>query len=158
MDGDAGNIRTAVDILQQRFGDRLTTNQTIRERHGTDESYHAPKAPDAVVFPETREEVQEIVRICAEHRTPIVPYGVGTSLEGHIAALRGGVSIDLGQMNAYCLRIRRAHYAAQVPARQIHRVDVGMVPLESQECPGGYYDHDAYHGCLVRAVCHHLFP
>ena len=100
MDGYAGTIGTAVDILQQRFGDRLTTNQTIRERHGTDESYHAPKAPDAVVFPETREEVQEIVRICAEHRTPIVPYGVGTSLEGHIAALRGGVSIDLGQMSA----------------------------------------------------------
>ena len=100
MDGDAGRIKTAIDILQQRFGDRLTTNATIRGRHGTDESYHAPKAPDAVVFPQTREEVQEIVKICAEHRTPIIPFGVGTSLEGHIAALQGGVSIDLGQMNA----------------------------------------------------------
>ena len=106
MDGDAPQIGTAVDILRQRFGDRLTTNDTIRDRHGTDESYHAPKAPDAVVFPQTREEVQEIVRICAGHRTPIIPFGVGTSLEGHIAALQGGVSIDLGQLNSV-LRQRR---------------------------------------------------
>lgn len=100
MDGSAGEIQTAIDILKQRFGDRLTTNQTIRDRHGTDESYHAPKAPDAVVFPQTTDDVIEIVNICREHRTPIIPFGVGTSLEGHIAALQGGVCIDLAQMNA----------------------------------------------------------
>ncbi|MEK9647050.1 MAG: FAD-linked oxidase C-terminal domain-containing protein [Alphaproteobacteria bacterium] len=99
MDGAAGQIQTAIDILSQRFGDRLTTNADIRERHGTDESYHAPKAPDAVVFPHTTDEVVEIVNICREHRTPIIPFGVGSSLEGHIAALEGGVSVDVGQMN-----------------------------------------------------------
>ncbi len=99
MDGAAGQIQTAIDILRQRFLDRLTTNADIRERHGTDESYHAPKAPDAVVFPHTTEEVVEIVNICREHRTPIIPFGVGSSLEGHIAALEGGVSVDVGHMN-----------------------------------------------------------
>ncbi|MEE2998176.1 MAG: FAD-linked oxidase C-terminal domain-containing protein [Pseudomonadota bacterium] len=100
MDGKVSQIKTTIDILRQRFGNRLSTNQTIRDRHGTDESYHAPSAPDAVVFPDTREEVQDIVKICGEHDTPIIPFGVGTSLEGHIAALRGGISIDLGKMNA----------------------------------------------------------
>ena len=99
MDGNSGQIQTAIDVLRQRFGDRLTTNQTIRDRHGTDESHHAPKSPDAVVFPQTADEVIDIVNICREHRTPIVPFGVGTSLEGHIAALYGGVCVDLGQMN-----------------------------------------------------------
>jgi len=100
MDGDAGQIQTAIDVLRQRFGDRLTVNQTIRDRHGTDESYHAPKAPDAVVFPQTTDDVIDIVNICRDHRTPIIPFGAGTSLEGHIAALHGGVCVDLGQMNA----------------------------------------------------------
>lgn len=100
MDGDAGGIQSAIDVLKLRFGDRLTVNRTIRERHGTDESYHAPKAPDAVVFPRTADEVIEIVDICRAHRTPMIPFGVGTSLEGHIAALHGGVCVDLGQMNA----------------------------------------------------------
>jgi D-lactate dehydrogenase (cytochrome) len=99
MDGSGARVQTAIYMLKQRFGDRLTTNDTIRASHGTDESYHAPKAPDAVVFPQTREEVIEIVEICRDHKTPIIPFGVGTSLEGHIAALEGGVSIDLGQMN-----------------------------------------------------------
>tara|TARA_E500000331_G_scaffold6612_1_gene6401 strand:- start:72 stop:1457 length:1386 start_codon:yes stop_codon:yes gene_type:complete len=100
MDGAAGENQTTIDVLSQYFGDRLTTNQTVRDRHGTDESHHAPKAPDAVVFPETTDEVIEIVNVCRQHRTPIIPFGVGTSLEGHIAALRGGVCIDLGQMQA----------------------------------------------------------
>lgn len=100
MDGDVGQIQTAIDVLKQRFGDRLTTNRTIRDRHGTDESCHAPKAPDAVVFPKTADEIAEIVNICRDHRTPIIPFGVGTSLEGHIAALHGGVCVDLGEMNS----------------------------------------------------------
>jgi D-lactate dehydrogenase (cytochrome) len=99
MDGAGAQVQTAIDVLKQRFGDRLTTNDTIRACHGTDESYHAPMAPDAVVFPQTPEEVIEIVEICRDHKTPIIPFGVGTSLEGHIAALEGGVSVDLGQMN-----------------------------------------------------------
>jgi D-lactate dehydrogenase (cytochrome) len=99
MDGSTGRIDAAIEILRQRFGERLTTNLAIRERHGTDESYHEPHAPDAVVFARTKEEVVEIVGICRDHRVPMVPFGVGSSLEGHVAALRGGVCIDLGQMN-----------------------------------------------------------
>ncbi|MCP1334972.1 FAD-binding oxidoreductase [Futiania mangrovi] len=85
--------------LAALLGGRMTQNAAIRERHGTDESFHPTAAPDAVVFPRTTEEVAEIVRICARHGTPVIPYGTGTSLEGHIAALRGGISIDLGQMD-----------------------------------------------------------
>ena len=92
-------IKAAISSLQTIFGDRLTTNQVIRDRHGTDESYHAPRAPDAVIFPTTREEVIEIINTCRMHKTPIIPFGVGTSLEGHIAALQGGISVDMGQMS-----------------------------------------------------------
>ena len=99
MDVNNSGINAAIGSLRRTFGDRLTTNQVIRDRHGTDESYHAPHAPDAVVFPATREEVIEIMNTCRTHKTPIIPFGVGTSLEGHIAALQGGISVDMGQMN-----------------------------------------------------------
>jgi D-lactate dehydrogenase (cytochrome) len=89
----------ALAQLAERFGERLSTSMSIRERHGHDESWHASAPPDAVAFPETTEEVAAIVRICAQHRTPIIPFGVGTSLEGHVAALHGGVCIDLSRMN-----------------------------------------------------------
>ncbi len=85
--------------LAERFGERLSTNPNIRLAHGRDESYHDAAAPDAVVYPDTNEEVAAIVRLCAEHRVPVIPYGVGTSLEGHVAALHGGISIDLSRMN-----------------------------------------------------------
>ena len=99
MDVNNSGIKAAISSLQRIFGDRLTTNQVICDRHGTDESYHAPHAPDAVVFPATREEVIEIMNTCRAHKTPVIPFGVGTSLEGHIAALQGGISVDMGQMN-----------------------------------------------------------
>jgi D-lactate dehydrogenase (cytochrome) len=92
-------IDDLVSDLASRLGDRVTTSRSIRERHGQDESYHAPFPPDAVVFPHSTAEVAEIVRLCAARRTPVIPYGVGTSLEGNITAVRGGVCIDLGQMN-----------------------------------------------------------
>ena len=99
MSVNNSGIKAAISSLQRIFGDRLTTNQVICDRHGTDESYHAPHAPDAVVFPATREEVIEIINTCRTHKTPIIPFGVGTSLEGHIAALQGGITVDMGQMN-----------------------------------------------------------
>jgi D-lactate dehydrogenase (cytochrome) len=85
--------------LQHLLGDRVTVARGVREHHGKDESYLAHAAPDAVAFPHTTEEVRDIVDICRLHRTPIVPYGVGTSLEGHVLAMSGGLCMDMGQMN-----------------------------------------------------------
>ena len=90
----------AIDVLRQRFGDRLATGHAIREQHGKGESYHPPALPDAVVFAHTTEEVQEVVQLCARHKIPVIPFGTGTSLEGHVQALEGGISIDVSQMNA----------------------------------------------------------
>ena len=92
-------IDRLVSQLSALVGDRVTTSVPIRQRHGQDESYHAPHPPDAVVFPHATDEVVQIVRLCAAARMPIVPFGVGTSLEGNIAAVRGGVCLDMGQMN-----------------------------------------------------------
>ena len=99
MDAARAEVGTAVGVLEQRLGERVSTSAAVRERHGRDESHHAAHAPDAVAFPRSTEEVAEIVRICAGYGTPVIPFGVGTSLEGHVAALRGGVCIDLGEMN-----------------------------------------------------------
>jgi len=80
-------------------GERVSTSAAVREHHGKDESYFPYAPPDAVVFAKTTEEVRDVVNICRRHRVPMIPYGVGTSLEGHILAVQGGVSIDLSQMN-----------------------------------------------------------
>src|ERR1051325_11039858 len=101
--------------LRQRLGDRLSTSPAVCEQHGKDESYHAPHAPDAVAFARSTEEVAEIVSLCAKHKTPIVAFGTGTSLEGHVAALRGGVCIDLAQMNRV-LRVNAEDLDATVEA------------------------------------------
>lgn len=86
--------------LADLLGDRFTTSAGICHEHGSDISHFEPMPPDAVAFPETTEEVQAIVKACARTRTPIIPYGAGTSLEGHINATEGGVCIDLSRMNA----------------------------------------------------------
>ena len=85
--------------LRQLLGDRLSTSAAVCEQHGRDESYHAPHAPDAVAFAQSTDEVAAIVGLCARYKTPVIAFGTGTSLEGHVAALRGGVCIDLSQMN-----------------------------------------------------------
>ncbi len=87
------------DALLTRFGERLSTSLPLREQHGRGESHHTPAIPDAVVFAETTEEVSEIVRLCAAERVPVIAFGAGTSLEGHLTAVRGGVSIDLSRMS-----------------------------------------------------------
>ncbi len=88
-----------LQVLSQIVGDRVTTAAVICEQHGKDESFHACAPPDAVVFAQTTDEISRIVIACAAREVPVIPFGTGTSLEGHVAALRGGVSIDVSQMN-----------------------------------------------------------
>ena len=85
--------------LSELLGERLSTTMAVREHHGHGEDYYAPYPPDAVCFPQSTEEVAEIVKICAAHRTPVIPFGTGTSVEGHVTAPHGGITIDLMQMN-----------------------------------------------------------
>ena len=79
--------------LEEVFGDRFTTSEAMRRQHGEGESFHANEPPDAVVFPESTAEVSAAVRACHRHGVPMIGFGAGTSLEGHVAALRGGVTI-----------------------------------------------------------------
>ena len=90
---------TLFDELRALLGDRATTSRGVREHHGKDESYFPYAPPDAVVFPESTAEVCDVVAICRRHRAPMIPFGVGTSLEGHVLAIHGGVCIDLSRMN-----------------------------------------------------------
>jgi len=85
--------------LRRVLGERLSTGASVLAQHGRDESAFAPMAPDAVAFPNSTEEVAVIARLCHAHDVPMIPYGVGSSVEGHVLALKGGVSIDLAQMN-----------------------------------------------------------
>lgn len=93
-------ISTALGILKQRFGEALQTGQALREQHSHTTTYIPPQLPDAVVFAESTEEVQSVVRVCAEHGVPIIPFGTGTSLEGGVNAPAGGICIDVMRMNA----------------------------------------------------------
>jgi len=90
---------TALAELGALLGDRFTVTQAVREAHGRDESWHPVAMPDAVAFAETTEEVAQIVRICAAHGLPVIPFGAGTSLEGHVSAVHGGLSLDLTRMD-----------------------------------------------------------
>src|SRR5439155_23623006 len=85
--------------LKALLGDRVYTSAAVREHNGKDESYFPYALPDAVVYVKTTEEVRDVVNICRRHQVPMIAFGVGTSLEGHILAVNGGVSIDLSQMN-----------------------------------------------------------
>ena len=107
--------QSVVAELKTLLGDRVSTSQAVREHHGKDESYFPYALPDVVVFVRTTEEVRDVVNICRAHRVPMVPYGVGTSLEGHILAVKGGVCIDLSQMNQV-LEVHEADLDAVVQA------------------------------------------
>ncbi len=95
----ASALSPVIEPIRALIGDRLSTSLPIREQHGKDQTHHAGAAPDAVVFPESTEEVQAIVRLCAAEGVPVIPYGTGTSLEGHITALKGGITLDLSGMD-----------------------------------------------------------
>ena len=95
-------LREAVEAVTQalaaRFGNRLVTSLAVRQQHGHTLTWIPNQAPDAVVFPQSTEEVSEIVKLCAAHGVPVIAFGTGTSLEGHVNAPFGGVSIDMSQM------------------------------------------------------------
>jgi D-lactate dehydrogenase (cytochrome) len=98
-----GKVRNAneeaVAVLKQRFGDRVSAARAVREQHAHTTTWHPNEPPDAVVFAETTGEVVEIVGVCAERRVPVIAFGAGTSLEGHVNAPHGGICIDLTRMN-----------------------------------------------------------
>lgn len=125
------NIDGGLAELAGLLGERFTTSLPIREAHGRDESWHPVIAPDAVVFAQSTEEVAAIVRICAAHNIPVIPFGTGTSLEGHISAPHGGVSLDMSGMNRI-LHVNAAdldvHLEAGVTrkALNVHLRDMGL--------------------------------
>lgn len=96
---ERGDFATVSAILKQRFGECFSTAPAVREQHGHTTTWIANQPPQGVVFVESTEEVSDVVRICAQHNVPIIPYGTGTSLEGHVNAPQGGVSLDLSRMN-----------------------------------------------------------
>lgn len=92
-------IALVLDILKQQFGDRLQTGQAFREQHAHTTTYLPAQLPDGVVFVESTEDVKAVVKACARHRVPVIPFGTGSSLEGQINAPNGGISIDFTRMN-----------------------------------------------------------
>ncbi|MFZ0126293.1 MAG: FAD-linked oxidase C-terminal domain-containing protein [Xanthobacteraceae bacterium] len=92
-------IAAAVSELTAAFGNRLVTSQAVRQQHGHTTTWHHNEPPDAVVFPQSTQDVQQMVRICARHAVPVIAFGTGTSLEGHVNAPFGGISIDVRDMN-----------------------------------------------------------
>ena len=88
-----------IDELKAALGEKVSVNATIREHHSKDESFHTPNLPEAVVFATCTQDVATTLKICNEYRTPVVAWGAGTSLEGNSTPVRGGISLDLSQMD-----------------------------------------------------------
>jgi len=107
-------------VLRSQLGDRVSTAAAVRDHHSRGESYHQAPPPDLVVYPRTTDEISAVVRACAERRVPMIPFGAGTSLEGQVLALQGGVCIDLSQMNQI-LRVSVEDLDATVQAGVTHR-------------------------------------
>ncbi|SFQ97748.1 FAD-binding oxidoreductase [Poseidonocella sedimentorum] len=100
MSQDRQTVERVIERLHEVYGDRVQSGAAICEQHAHTTSWVPPQPPDAVVFPHSAEEISHIVKTCAAEGVPVVPFGAGTSLEGQVNAARGGISIDLGQMNA----------------------------------------------------------
>ena len=93
------NIEATIAALRDVLGDRLSTGPSILDQHSHDEAYTRPVLPDAVAFPETTEEVSRILKTCSQYGCPVIPYGIGSSLEGHIVPIHGGITVDTSRMN-----------------------------------------------------------
>ena len=92
-------VERVKSALTARFGNKVSTAEAVRRQHANTTTWLTNEPPDAVVYASSTEDVQAVVRICAEHRMPVIPFGTGTSLEGHVNAPLGGVSIDLMEMD-----------------------------------------------------------
>src|ERR1700734_1568905 len=92
-------MKDAIAERTRLLGRRVTTAEVVREHHSHGESYHAAALPDAVCFPQSTEEVSEILKISAKHQVPVIPFGGGTSMEAQINAIHGGITIDMREMN-----------------------------------------------------------
>jgi len=92
-------LKSTIDALAARFGNRLITSQAVREQHAHTTTWLASQPPDAVVMAQETADIQDVVRICAKHGVPVIAFGTGTSLEGQVNAPAGGVCIDLRDMN-----------------------------------------------------------
>jgi len=99
VDRNNDGIATAVPVLKQRFGQRCHTGDAMRQQHGHTTSWLANEPPDAVVFVTSQEDVEDVLDICRTHGVPVIPFGAGTSLEGHVNAPAGGISVDFTEMN-----------------------------------------------------------
>jgi len=99
INADQDRLVGVVSDLQDLLGDRLQLSAAVRDAHGHDESWHETHAPDAVAFAASTEEVAQIVKICAAAQVPVIAFGTGTSLEGQVSAVQGGVTVNLSQMN-----------------------------------------------------------
>ena len=104
---------TVLSDLTAIVGERLSVSQSDRVAHGRDESYHRAMSPDMVAYPESAEEVAALVRVCARTGTPVIPFGAGTSVEGHVAAVKGGLCLDMSRLNRV-IEIRTADLDATV--------------------------------------------
>ena len=93
------DLSAALEDIESALGERLSRNASVRDQHGRDESPLAPAAPDAVAWPENKHEVAHVLRACSRYKVPVIPFGAGTSLEGHVLATSGGVCIDMTRMN-----------------------------------------------------------
>ena len=113
-------VTALVQELRAILGDRVSTAASVKEHHSHGESWHAAAEPDAVVFPETTDDVRRVVTACAVHGAPIIAFGIGSSLEAHVNAIRGGVSIDLTRMTKV-LRLSADDMDVTVEAGLTHR-------------------------------------
>ena len=106
-------IQNAIEDIKTLLGDRISMGSSILEMHSHDEAYSTPCLPDAVAFPESTEEVSELMKICHRYKCPVIPYGIGTSLEGHVIPTQGGITVDTSRMNKV-LEIHQSDFDAVV--------------------------------------------
>jgi D-lactate dehydrogenase (cytochrome) len=115
-------LQEAIRDLKSLLGERATTAEVVREHHSHGESYHPAALPDAVCFPKSTAEVSEIMKISARHQVPVIPFGAGTSMEAQVNAIRGGITIDMREMNRV-VRISaedlQATVEAGIPRKQL---------------------------------------